>query len=274
MLDKVASSSETTDHVPDSTFKVEFFEKLFNLESNSFWFRGRNKIIIWALKKYFFSVATLLEVGCGTGFVIQAIGRSNPHLKLYGSELFSEGLHFAKLRSPTVKFMQLDARALPFRDSFDVIGCFDVLEHIDEDELVLEEFYRTCRQGIILTVPQHQFLWSAMDEVACHKRRYSAIELKRKVEKAGFKVIRQTSFISFLLPLMMLTRKKLKTEEQVDYSEFEIPKPIDLILEFIVDLEKLLIMLGVNFPMGGSLILIATKPGKDSSYSTRAQRLG
>ncbi|MBK9774090.1 MAG: class I SAM-dependent methyltransferase [Candidatus Obscuribacter sp.] len=69
-----------------------------------------------------FSVATLLEVGCGTGFVIQAIGRSNPHLKLYESELFSEGLHFAKLRSPTVEFMQLDARALPFRDSFDVIG--------------------------------------------------------------------------------------------------------------------------------------------------------
>ncbi len=272
MLDRVASTSfETTDLELSSAFRIEFFEKLFELESNSFWFRARNKIIVWALRKYFFSVATMLEVGCGTGFVIQAIGKSNPHLKLYGSELFSEGLHFARLRSPTAAFMQLDARQLPFKDSFDVIGCFDVLEHIDEDEQVLAEFYRTCRQGIILTVPQHQFLWSAMDEVACHKRRYSATELKRKVEKAGFKVVRQTSFISFLLPLMMLNRKKLKTKEQVDYSEFELPKYLDLILEFIVDLEKLLIMLGVNFPMGGSLILIAIKPSEDSSSNTRVQ---
>jgi len=34
-------------------FEPEFFERLFSLESRSFWFRARNKFILWAIRKYF-----------------------------------------------------------------------------------------------------------------------------------------------------------------------------------------------------------------------------
>ncbi len=240
-------------------FKAEYFEDLYEIESSSFWFRGRNKLIIWALGKYFDKASSFLEVGCGTGFVLRGIDDASLGLKLAGSELFAEGLRFAKLRLPNTELLELDARKLPFEDAYDIIGAFDVLEHIDEDEVVLAELYKASRRGIILTVPQHRFLWSGIDELACHKRRYSARELAKKVEAAGFTIVRQTSFVSFLLPLMFLSRCRKKTAEQVDQSEFQLPRLLDRLLECTIDFEKTLISWGVNLPMGGSLLLVAHK---------------
>ena len=64
-----------------------------------------------------------------------------------------------------------------------MIGAFDVLEHIADDELVLSQMHQAVRKGggIILTVPQHSFLWSEIDEYSRHVRRYSVSELKLKL---------------------------------------------------------------------------------------------
>lgn len=66
----------------------------------------------------------------------------------------------------------MDARRIPFEGEFDVIGAFDVLEHIEEDERVLGQLNAALRSGggIIATVPQHQWLWSEMDTVSGHRR--------------------------------------------------------------------------------------------------------
>ncbi len=247
------------------SFKPEFFENLFEMEGRSFWFRSRNRLIIWALDKYFNDSQSLLEVGCGTGFVLNGIAQAFPKLELTGSELFAEGLAFAKRRLPKASFFELDARNLPFTEAYDVIGAFDVLEHIEEDQAVLNELWRSTRHGIIITVPQHKFLWSGVDDLACHKRRYSAEELRRKVEQAGFSVIRVTSFVSFLLPLMFMSRCNKKKAQQVDQSEFSLPPILDRTLELTLDLERLLIRCGLNFPVGGSLVLIARKVARIKS---------
>ena len=79
----------------------------------------------------------------------------------------------------------MDARRIPFEREFDVVGAFDVLEHIVEDEDVLGQMFKATRPGggLLVTVPQHPFLWSASDEHAMHQRRYSRAELRRKVER-------------------------------------------------------------------------------------------
>ena len=96
----------------------------------------------------------------------------------------------------------MDARRIPFRDEFDVIGAFDVIEHIEEDVAVIDEVGRALRPGggFVMTVPQHPALWSPQDEHAHHVRRYTAAGLRRKVEAAGFEVVRMTSFVRLLLP--------------------------------------------------------------------------
>ena len=60
--------------------------------------------------------------------------------------------------------------------------------------------------GFMATVPQHPALWSLQDEHAHHVRRYTARGLRRKVEAAGFEVVRMTSFVSLLLPMLVAAR--------------------------------------------------------------------
>ena len=238
------------------------------VEESSFWFRSRNQLILWALRTYFPSAQSFFEVGCGTGFVLSAVAAANPGIRLAGSEIFAEGLRFAAQRLPDVELMQMDARTIPFVDEFDVIGAFDVLEHIEEDEEVLDEMFRALKPGggLLVTVPQHMFLWSATDEQACHVRRYSASELREKVERTGFVMQRQTSFVSLLLPALLLSRWKQKafTAAPPASCELGLSKRLDCLLGLVMRCELLAIRAGCSFPAGGSLLLLARKPVADS----------
>ena len=244
-------------------FEATHFAELAPLEAKNFWFQSRNQLIIWALDRYFPGVESFLEIGCGTGYVLATLEHAFPGLRLSGSELFSKGLNFAKGRVSRCGLFQMDARGIPFEEEFDVIGAFDVLEHIAEDERVLSEMYRAVRPGggIILTVPQHAFLWSQADEYACHVRRYSASDLRQKVQQAGFSAVRVTSFVSLLLPLMMFSRlRQLDPNKAYDpLLELKIRGLTNWALGKILDLERALIRMGLSFPAGGSLLLAARK---------------
>jgi hypothetical protein len=89
-----------------------------------------------------------------------------------------------------------------FGSESDLAGALDVLEHIDDDATALYEARRVLRPGggIIITVPQHQWLWSDADDYAHHQRRYSRPELITSIETAGFRVQMVTSFVTLPLP--------------------------------------------------------------------------
>jgi len=244
-------------------FNKESFEQLAEAEAGNFWFRSRNRLLIWALQRYFPGAKNFLELGCGTGFVLSGIQREFSELSVSGGDIFIEGLRYAEKRLPGVTLFQMDARRIPFEAEFHVIGAFDVLEHIAEDDAVLSQMFHATRPGggIMLTVPQHPFLWSYVDEYSCHKRRYTRKELVEKVERVGFKVIRATSFVSFLLPPMLLSRiKRRKPRDDWDpMAELKIGGLLNLLLEKVLDFERILIKSGFSFPAGGSLLVIARR---------------
>ena len=244
-------------------FEADYFSRLAQLEAGNFWFRSRNQLVIWALRQYFPKAESFMEIGCGTGFVLSGIQKELPELALCGSEIFTAGLSFAAERLPGVELFQMDARRIPFREEFDVIGAFDVLEHIKEDEEVLAQMYQATRTrgGILITVPHHPFLWSASDDFARHARRYKTRELSDKVRKAGFEVLRITSFVSFLLPLLAISRLKQRfSSEPFDPSaEFNIKASVNTALEKILDAERTLIRAGLSLPAGGSLLLVGRR---------------
>lgn len=243
-------------------FKPEYFENLARLEADNFWFRARNKLIIWALHTYKPDARNFLEVGCGTGFVLSGIA-SNSAIELSGSEIFLAGLSHAAHRIPSAHFMQMDARHVPFVDEFDSIGAFDVLEHIEEDEIVLTQLQRALKPGgiLLLTVPQHPWLWSTSDEYACHIRRYTRSEIERKVAKSGLEVLRSTSFVTSLLPAMMLSRaiQKQQKENFDPTSEFTTNPLLNQSFYGLMMLELAGIKLGLNYPAGGSRLIVARK---------------
>ena len=242
-------------------FKPEYFAKLANFEADHFWFRARNRLLQWALGKYFPQMQSFFEVGCGTGFVLAGLLETMASIRLAGGEMFFDGLRFAKKRLSGVELFQMDARQIPFEDEFDVVGAFDVLEHIPEDELVLGQVFRAIKPGggLVITVPQHPFLWSESDRHAMHQRRYRRTELKRKVERAGFRIRRVTSFVSLLLPLMILKRG-MPRKRRDPWADFRIGSSLNASLESILSAEQAIIRAGVSFPAGGSLLLVAEKP--------------
>jgi SAM-dependent methyltransferase len=173
-------------------------------------------------------------------------------------------LNFASARQPAIDFMQMDAREIPFVNEFDAIGAFDVLEHIEEDGQVLSQIHEalTSRGIMLLTVPQHAWLWSAVDERACHVRRYAAEELHSKVKAAGFDILRSTSFVTGLLPAMLVSRLSKKRNEARDvdgHAELRIAACLNTLFEAILSVDVALIRHNVNLPIGGSRLIVARK---------------
>ncbi len=246
-----------------AAFRAEFFEHLIRLEEGSFWFQARNRLIEWALRTYFPHARAVFEVGCGTGFVLSEIRRVLPALSLSGSDLYAEGLAFAGDRLPGVPLYQMDGTRIPFAEEFDVICSFDVLEHVEEDEVVLRQMRRAVRTrgGLVITVPQHKFLWSGIDEYSLHKRRYSRRNIVDKVRRSGFDVVRVTSFVSLLLPLLLLSRLRGRRRRATcdPHSEYRLSRPTSAVLATVMTLERMLISSGISFPMGGSLLLIGRR---------------
>lgn len=246
-------------------FRADYFAAIDEVEAGNFWFRSRNELIVWALTKHVPDCRSFFEIGCGTGFVLRAIHDAAPSIELSGSEIFSAGLEFAARRLPAAQFYQMDARAIPFRDAFDAIGAFDVLEHIEDDETVMAEVAAALRPGgaFLITAPQHPALWSRQDEHAFHIRRYTAREIRRKLEAAGFEVVRMTSFVSLLLPMLVASRLRLRRggpDEAFDAIDaLRQPRAVNMSLGAVMTAERALIRGGLSFPAGGSLLLVCRK---------------
>lgn len=247
-------------------FKPEYFSELSRLESENFWFRARNELILWALRNYKPDASTFLEVGCGTGFVLSGISRACPKLALSGSEIFLAGLSHAAKRVPSAHFMQMDARRVPFVEEFDAIGAFDVLEHIEEDEIVLAQLHRALRpEGLLLlTVPQHPWLWSAADEHACHVRRYTGNEIESKIVESGFEILRSTSFVTCLLPAMAISRilEKRRRDKFNAKRELSINAILNKVFYLLMKFDLVGIKAGINYSLGGSRLIVARKVGE------------
>jgi len=263
IIDGFAAFSPELAHAAPG-FKRAYFRELAELEAGNFWFTSRNQLIRWAIDRYRGQVGSLLEIGCGTGFVLSGIAAAYPDARLTGSEVFTHGLCFAAERVPSARFIQMDARQIPFVEEFDVIGAFDVLEHIAEDEAVIAQTFDALMPGgvFLLTVPQHAWLWSSADDHACHVRRYSGRDLHAKLRHAGFRILRSTSFVFALLPMLMLARmtrtaRPLRNSDVM--AELKIPATLNSLFMAVTRLDLAVISAGADLPVGGSRLVVAQK---------------
>lgn len=243
-------------------YEPAYFEESRRM-AGSYWMIARAKLVIAMIRKFFPRVETYLEIGCSTGIMLDFVHHAFPALHLSGCEIYIEAMEHLPDSLQEVFIFQADARKLPFYQEFSLIGAYDVLEHIDEDQVVLNQMYQAVRPqgGILITVPQHPSLWSRRDEVLRHKRRYTRTELVEKVQKAGFRILIVTSFVSLLFPMMLienLFQKKTKREYN-PFNSLQVNPVLNSLLNIIFTIERGLIRTGLRFPAGGSLLVVAIR---------------
>ncbi|KAB2855096.1 MAG: class I SAM-dependent methyltransferase, partial [Anaerolineae bacterium] len=194
-----------------TSYDAQFFPLLFRVEDRHFWFRTRNRIIRTLVQQIVEPLPhgyRVLEVGCGTGNVLRHLEQTCTSGLVIGMDLFGEGLHYARQRV-TCPLIQGDMHNPPFCAQFDLIGLFDVLEHLPDDLQVLNDLFSMLATGgkLLLTVPAHPSLWSYFDEAAHHCRRYQKHDLAEKLTKTGYRVEYISYYMASIFPLVWAGRK-------------------------------------------------------------------
>src|SRR5918997_502567 len=92
----------------------------------------------------------VLDAGCGVGYGTALLADHGP-ARLVGVDVSAEALTHAP--GDRAELVEADVRELPFEpDSFDLVVCFEVIEHVEEQERVLDELRRVLRPGGTLLV--------------------------------------------------------------------------------------------------------------------------
>jgi SAM-dependent methyltransferase len=88
-------------------------------------------------------------------------------------------------RVPTATVIEGDIWSVDGK--FDGIVCFNVLEHIKDDQAVIDRFAELLVPGgaVCVIVPSHPFLFGPLDDEFGHERRYTRPELERKLVAGG-----------------------------------------------------------------------------------------
>ncbi|MBQ3311496.1 class I SAM-dependent methyltransferase [bacterium] len=233
-------------------------------EDVNFWLVSRKNLIVNLINKYTKgNFKKYIEIGSGSGYIANAVKNKFKNSKIMVADIYLSMLNLCNRYIDKENLIQMNATNIPFSDEFDVIGMFDVLEHIDEDKVVLSQIYSALHDGgrFFVIVPQHKILWSKSDEYTGHVRRYSRKELIEKMENAGFKIEFTSSFMCFLFPLMFLSRflKKFMPKNSDISDEIKINPFLNKIFGFLLNIETKLIEKGMDMPFGGSICAIGRK---------------
>ena len=219
------------------------YEDAYKAQKTFWWFVGRRFFLKNIFDRFLDKEKKLLllDAGCGTGGTLEFINQFGFSI---GMDVSSQALHFCK-KNHLNNLLQGDINHLPIKhERFDCVIALDLLEHLENETVCLREFHRVLKPGgyLITFVPAYQFMWSYMDEIGHHFRRYSRKNLCKVLSETGYNIKWLTSFNLFLFPLIYLTRK-LKAimggnkTDRIISDVRPIPKPLNNLFTGLLFLE-------------------------------------
>jgi SAM-dependent methyltransferase len=237
------------------------YQEMAELDDRHWWYRARRQIIADLIRReaQLPSKAEILEIGCGTGHNLEMLSGFG-HVE--GLELDDEARALSEKRlGRKVMSSPLPELAGVPDSHYDLIGAFDVIEHIEDDRAALASIAAKLGPGgtFMMTVPAHQWMWSAHDAVNHHKRRYSKRALRRLIEGSPLQLKRIGYFNSLLFPLALAERAASKMRGKEDASVKLPPAPLNMALEKVFAAERYLVG---RFPLPPGLSLFAVASAK------------
>lgn len=232
--------------------KQEAF-KLLQEAEQSWWYKGRTLVIraMLARARIAVPVESLLDFGAGFGGMFSELARLSSQVYAFEPEMNAHAVlahHAYTFSYSTVK------EALSRR--YELIGLFDVIEHIEDDKTFLLSLHKALIPGglLAITVPACPFLWSEHDVAHQHFRRYTKHALSQVLSSAGYEIIVISYWDTLLfLPAAFVRLIGRSGSSALGYSGF-----VNKLLLFIVTIESKILRL-FSLPFGVSLIVIARK---------------
>ncbi len=232
-----------------------------NPEADGFWARERAKSIWNLLDAH--RVSILWEIGAGNGNA--AIPLRKQGIEVFPIEPLRSGARTLTKNGFTTFHATLESLNFP-DNSISAIGAFDVLEHLEKPNELMDEVYRILKTGgiFVCSVPAYQWLFSDFDISIGHYRRYSRKSLKQLIDSTGLEVLSVLSLFSYLvLPVYFLRRIPFLLGRRHNYSQIktsfvgnsQMLDRLSPLFGFLDWLERL-----VKPPLGLSIILISKKP--------------
>ena len=126
-------------------YNAKGLDNLYSAENRHFWFIARKEFILQKMKKYIEKDEKIIEIGAGTGNVARFLMK-NGYSNMCVGEMHLNGLKYAKEYGINECY-QLNLLDMPFRDEFDAVCMFDVLEHIEDDDFALQNIRKSLNRG-------------------------------------------------------------------------------------------------------------------------------
>lgn len=243
-----------------SSYASSYYRFIDHVERRHFWFLARSRLLSILIRRFLPKPkkVTFLEIGCGTGIVMRQLEQLG--FEVTGLDVNHKAITYAKMHTKG----QLITRSLySFRTKkrYDAVGAFDVLEHQNDDALFIKRMTSLVKPGgfLFLTVPAGKLLWTTIDEVSGHKRRYEPVELIDKLNRLGL-VVRFWNYWNWsTLPIYMIKRKQRVSGQRESIIAWYLRTPhplINLLLYGILRFEEKTFFT-FRPPKGASLVVVA-----------------
>jgi SAM-dependent methyltransferase len=234
------------------------YDRMAAHDSTHWWYRARRDVLADYLHRYgqLPAAARILEIGCGTGHNLPMLARFGT-VDAIEIDAAARAVAGARLGKPVGEAPLPQLTGVP-RGAYDLIAVLDVVEHIEDDVAALAAMADCLAPGgkILITVPAHQWMWSAHDVVNHHHRRYSKTTLDAAIRRAGLSHNGLRWFNSLLFPAAVAARIAGKLTGKDDSDDSPPPGPLNTAFEAIFGLERHLVG-RVPLPPGLSIITLA-----------------
>ena len=237
------------------------YDRMAELADVHWWYVARRKILADLIRREMSppAKARILEIGCGTGHNLGMLAEFGAVDALEVDEaarsIAEERLGHAVASAPLPELKGVK------RGGYDLIAALDVIEHIDDDHAALAAIAGRLKHGgkLLMTVPAHQWMWSAHDTANHHKRRYSKAALKALIAGSPLRLEKIGYFNSLLFPLAIAARGFGRLTGREDSDDKLPPKPLNLLFEKLFGLERHAVG-RLPLPPGLSLFAVASAP--------------
>jgi len=197
---------------------VDYYQK--GIERNilqRIWHNNKLKIVVDFIPDV---PKTILDVGCASGWFISKISKKFSKAKCYAIDIYDKGIKYAKKTYPKIEFKVADAHKIPYKkNTFDLVICTEVLEHLDTPKSAILEIKRVLKKGglSIIELDSGNLLFSLVWYIwrklwgkvwnDSHLHSFNIKKMEKMIISCGFSILRKEKF-NFGMAIVFLISNK------------------------------------------------------------------